>query len=223
MAMARRVARGDDIREVCKDVVRVELAVDEHDGTKDAWLESEEEACEEAGVTPEAAYGEWHRGYMDVAAALLEAEVENSLWDMLDSDTTPETPRSRKKNAAKGKKKKAKANPLTSRAQSYDDFFRDGMKDAIGAWDPDAAEDEIEAAVRKYKRTPTQITAIASEAVEAYWKTVAEESREDWLSQNAEDVEENLDADQAYQSWSDGWKMQAKRLAADEIAKRADR
>jgi hypothetical protein len=212
MVIAKSIRSLEEIRGVCYKVVAADVATDAHDGTKDEWIAEHEDACEEDGVSVEDAYAAYCKGYIDEGSISLESEVVNALAELAEEDTAVETPSA---------KRIATANPGSR--PSYAAYFEDGIEDCGNTFDATDFDDEIEAAVKAFKRHRQDITKLAAAVVGDYWKAMQDDGKAAWLEQNADDVKENgLKPDRAYEFWADGWKTQAQKYVAEAIVKHAE-
>lgn len=223
--LAREIARGADMHAACEAPPKVDLAGDERDGTKARWLADEDAGCQGAGIAPEDAWRAWCRGYVDVAADLLEKEVVNHLWELVetedDATTSPATPIA-----------KAHANPATPRGAgaapvdgggSYAAWYADGGSDAVNGWDKDALDAELDQAFEDYKTRPSfGASRRAQEAIDAYWQEIGDEMEATWMANHRKHARaDGLDPRKAYKAWEDGYRAACVRMATEVLLERA--
>jgi hypothetical protein len=166
------------------------------------------------GVDREAAYAAWCTGYIDKASGMLEDEVESAVWDALeDEDTAVETPAGRARTAS---------NPVGDEP-SYGAWFESGSTDAASSWDPTELDEELRDAIAGYRKRPSYgVTKWAEAAVDAYWKVIGDDAREQWMADHKATARaDGLDAKRAYKSWEDGMRTTYVKYASKAILERA--
>jgi hypothetical protein len=220
-AIAQDVIQGGDVaalRDVCLRVIDSDLATDAHDGTKTEWIAEHVAAC---GRDVERAYEWWRAGYAAEAAMVLEADVVNEIAEWI-AVTGTEAPAAKKASAPVASPNPS-PNPI-DRAPSYADWYATGQSDAANSWDADELDDELRTAADNYYNRPSWgVTKHAHEAVAAYWRVVGEEQQTLWMTQHADDVQDDgLVPKQAWKSWEAGLLGQYERYAAEAILRMSE-
>lgn len=200
--LARRVLSGTPIRDLTITAVTDLLAIDPHDGSRAEWVDDHIDDLEEDGCEPNAAYDEWRRGWLDEGAHQLESEIVEAMQELLDELDDEED--DEEDDDGDEEDDDAKENPS---GVTYTDYDRTGVQDCNNAWGGE--EIDIPALARKVKgKSDAEKTAAINAAINEMWKEYGDDIREDWVAQNARDVEDNgLDIDKAFKAWKGGFRV----------------